>query len=100
MPLTTASNNSAIGNTEDFQRVLPISRFLIQYVADIEELSTEEYRVKMKQAMPNFDTSRTYATFDLAVLAVLQHAATAGYVNIGSWAGGSGSTDSFARKTG
>jgi hypothetical protein len=95
MALTTASN-SAIGNTEDWQRVLPVARFLIQYGIDIEELSTEQYRVKMSQPMAGFDTSRAYPTFDLAVLAVLQHAATAGYVNIGA----TGSGDSFARKTG
>ena len=77
MALTTASNNTAIQNQ---QQLLPILRFWNDYGVSITEVSDAMYRVKTARAIDGFDTSRTYPTFDMAALAVIQHVYSSGLV--------------------
>jgi hypothetical protein len=79
MTLTTASNNTNI-NTLEAERMLPVLRFWNEYGISIYDVSSEMYRVKSTRQISGFDTSRTYPTFDLAALAVVEHFAKVGLI--------------------
>jgi hypothetical protein len=78
MALTTASGSNF--NSQEAERLLPVLRFWNEYGINIYDVSTEMYRVKSTKPITGFDSSRTYPTWDLAALAVVEHFAKTGLI--------------------
>jgi hypothetical protein len=71
-------------NSTEFKQLLPVLRFWGDHGVTINEVSDNMYRVNITTAIDGFDTSRTYPTYDLAVLAVIQAAANSGKLATGA----------------